>query len=446
MKVSATVVIWAFCVAAVTTFFNGDDIADYYSRALQGNTTAVIDPLIQRVIMGHDGVCLNKRYHASIHDKRPGVKEEYAKFYQDNWRWDRFDADLPKVHKMQNPNLVVWETHASNTSSSLWTPTDASHYATGPGWDAPPNPSIMPTRTLVGKYGFYTSWFTGHYGHFNHDFLPTLAYMRKVAMTAYGDETRFILVEFWRSKEVVKFMDPVFYERIDWISDNEVVKIEGEVTYIEPLSIPEIAGHALMAYLREWMVEAHPFDQADFDANKHVLYYDRVGSSGVNHGRVLDVDHQKEIIIAIRKSMDKHGLGDQELVLFNGQNENGEALSPEEQFLAFRRASTLIGPHGTGFSNMVWTNPNPKSCEARTHVLEFVPGEDTAHVQCKYGGYYRSLRGLPLDYNEIFYQLPSTNAKTFISISELESALDDMWGGKQVIYVEPRIQPFLEPM
>ena len=310
--------------------------------------------------MGHDGVCLNKRYHASIHDKRPGVKEEYAKFYQDNWRWDRFDADLPKVHKMQNPNLVVWETHASNTSSSLWTPTDASHYATGPGWDAPPNPSIMPTRTLVGKYGFYTSWFTGHYGHFNHDFLPTLAYMRKVAMTAYGDETRFILVEFWRSKEVVKFMDPVFYERIDWISDNEVVKIEGEVTYIEPLSIPEIAGHALMAYLREWMVEAHPFDQADFDANKHVLYYDRVGSSGVNHGRVLDADHQKEIIIAIRKSMDKHGLGDQELVLFNGQNENGEALSPEEQFLAFRRASTLIGPHGTGFSNMVWTNPNPK--------------------------------------------------------------------------------------
>ena len=50
MKVSATVVIWAFCVAAVTTFFNGDDIADYYSRALQGNTTAVIDPLIQRVV------------------------------------------------------------------------------------------------------------------------------------------------------------------------------------------------------------------------------------------------------------------------------------------------------------------------------------------------------------------------------------------------------------
>ena len=50
MKVSATVVIWAFCIAAVTTFFNGDDIADYYSRALQGNTTAVIDPLIQRVV------------------------------------------------------------------------------------------------------------------------------------------------------------------------------------------------------------------------------------------------------------------------------------------------------------------------------------------------------------------------------------------------------------
>ena len=324
------------------------------------------------------------------------------------------------------------------TLTSLWSPT-TKVVAKGLGWNPAPAHDIVPTRTLVGKFGFYTTWFTGHYGHFNHDYLPSLAYVRKMAMTAYGDEARFILVDYHRNKELIKFMDPAFYELVEWIKIREVVIIEGEVLYIEPIGLPEMAGHAITAYQREWMVETHPFDQADFDANKHVLYYDRVGSTGVNHGRVLDADLQKEIIIAIRAAMEKHGLGDQELVIFNGQKENGEAMSPEEQFQAFRRASTLIGPHGTGFSNMIWTNPNPNSCENRTQLLEFVVGADVQQVQCLYGGYYRSFRALPIDYHEIFYQIPSTNAKTFISIPELENALDVMWGGKQTIHIDESV-------
>jgi len=428
-----TVLLWVCCIAALS-YLNVDEITPrLYRRELQNE--GIIDPLIQRVVISEDGVCLNKRKHASIHDERPDVKEDYVKWYGGHYNWDYYDVTLPQVKQLQNPNLVVWETYGANTSTSLWVP-NSNDFAKGLGWYTPPDPTISPTRTLVGKFGFFTTWFTGHYGHFNHDYLPSLAYIRKVAMSRYGDDTRFILVDYHRNKELVKFMDPAFYELVDWISIEEVVKIEGEVTYIEPVGMPEMAGHALMAYLRQWMIETHPFNQADFDANKHVLYYDRVGSSGVMHGRVLDADHQKQILEAIRAAMDRHGLGDQELVIFNGQKGNGEPMSPDDQFQAFRRASTLIGPHGTGLSNMVWTNPNPKTCETRTQLLEFVVGADVAQVQCIYGGYYRQFRSLPLDYHEIFYQIPSTSETTYINIAELDNALNVMWGGDKKVHIE----------
>ena len=396
--------------------------------------------------MTDDGVCLNQRTHSSLHDIRPHVKEAYAKWYDRNYPWSRWDPMLPEVHQMSQPQLAVWHhtTRWGNSSCSLWLPTEdeekESQCATGPGFFPPPNPHVQPTRTLVGNFGFYTTWFTGHYGHFNHDYLPSLAYMRAVTRSAYGNNTaKFILVDFERCRELVQFMDPDFYKRVEWIQFDEVVKIDGEITYLTPQSIPQNAGHALMSHLRQWLTEAHPFDAADFHTHQHILYYDRVGSNAVNHGRVLDADQQWQILVTIRAAMEKYGLANQELVLFNGHNKQGETLSPAEQFQLFRRASTIIGPHGTGISNMVWTNPNPQGCEARTQLLEFVPGPDVADVQGIYAGYYRSFRGLPIDYHELFYQLPSTNSKTFISLTELENALDVMWSGKQIIHVEESV-------
>jgi Glycosyltransferase 61 len=381
-------------------------------------------------------VCLNKRTHATVHDERPGVKESHAKWYEKHYQplWDHLDANLPKVRKIQNPNLVVWPTGSSaNSSTSLWAGADV---ATGFGWYAPPDPKVLPTRTLVGKYGFFTAWILGNYGHYLHDHLPSLAYLRKATVNEYDEDARFILPDFGRYKEMVNFTDPEFYKRIDWVAFGEVVKIEGEVIYLEPTGFPEFGGHALMKYVREWLVEAHPFDQADFDTNKHVVFYNRTGTART---RILDSEQEKKVVATIRAAMDRHGLGDQEIVIFSGKDKNGETVTMDEQFQIFRRASTIIGPHGSGMSNMIWTNPNPKGCEARPKILEFVPGEDVAHVQTLYGGYYRSFRALPLDYHEIFYQVPSINTHTFISLTELENGLNAIWGDKQFVKVEAAI-------
>jgi hypothetical protein len=307
--------------------------------------------------------------------------------------------------------------------------------AHGYGQYAPPDPKAIPTRTLVGNYGFFTAWILGNYGHYLHDHLPSLAYVRKTAMDDYGEDARFILPDYGRYKEMVNFTDPEFYKRVDWVPLGEVIKIEGEVTYMQPTGDLQYCGHALMKYLRDWLVEALPFDQHDFDTNKHVVFYSRNGTSRT---RILDHEQEKQALAIIRAAMDRHGLGDQDIVVFSGHDKLGKLVPMDEQFHIFRRASAIIGPHGSGMSNMIWTNPNPKGCEARTKVLEFVPGAEVAHVHAMYGGYYRSFRSLPLDYHELFYQVPSIDTHTFINLMELENALNVMWGppGNQTFQVE----------
>jgi len=78
-----------------------------------------------------------------------------------------------------------------------------------------------------------------------------------------------------------------------------------------------------MKYLRDWMVEAHPFDQNDFDANKHVVFYNRTGTS---NRRIMDSAQQEQAAAVIRAAMDRHGLGDQEIVVFSGNDKKGERV------------------------------------------------------------------------------------------------------------------------
>jgi hypothetical protein len=90
--------------------------------------------------------------------------------------------------------------------------------------------------------------------------------------------------------------------------------------------------------------------------------------------------------------MKKHNRSE-ELVIFDGQ-ENGKTMSIAKQFQIFRSASTVIGPHGSGFGgNFAWTNPFPTNCEERVKLLEFIPGQDSASVQRMYASYVST--GMP---------------------------------------------------
>ena len=110
-----------------------------------------------------------------------------------------------------------------------------------------------------------------------------------------------------------------------------------------------------------------------------------------------------------------------ELKIFSGQNDNQETLSIAKQIKIFSNAHTIIGPHGTGLINMIYSDLS------KVNILEFIPSVECKDVQRPFNGYHNVMHGLHLNYNHILYTDDSKIEKTFINISDLENALNSIW-------------------
>ena len=123
----------------------------------------------------------------------------------------------------------------------------------------------------------------------------------------------------------------------------------------------------------------------------------------------------------------------EKLFIFSGQDDEGEILPLSDQFDIFRRASTMIGPHGSGFANTIWTYPFPQGCDERVQMLEFISGTDSEQVQTPvFNGYYWVMRGMPIDWHQIVYASNSTRFTTYIRLDVLQNTIDEMWGSSTV--------------
>ena len=111
-----------------------------------------------------------------------------------------------------------------------------------------------------------------------------------------------------------------------------------------------------------------------------------------------------------------------DLVLFSGTNSDGSRVSIEDQFDIFRGAHTIIGPHGTGLVNIMWSDLYG---DVPIKLIEFIPGDIgySGEVQTPFQGYHNVLSYLPIDYHCLLYEKQSTNKETFINIDDLKSAL-----------------------
>ena len=231
---------------------------------------------------------------------------------------------------------------------------------------------------------------------------------------------------------------------------DEVFHIKGQLTVAITQGIPIARQGCCGAFdpLRKWMSEKHPFNPAQ----KIILFYTRGGLNNHKLGRAIGEYDEKEVLNHIRAAMTKYNRPE-ELVIFNGQ-ENGVTMSFENQFKLFRSASSIIGPHGSGFGgNFAWTNPFPTNCEEKVKLLEFIPGQDSATVQKLYVSYvspswdislsflafaathsfvlllqFLMFRKWPFDHHVLLYTKDSNRRKTYIDLQALDDALDSMWG------------------
>jgi hypothetical protein len=212
--------------------------------------------------------------------------------------------------------------------------------------------------------------------------LPTIAYLKSIV----PETTRFLLVDGGVERKFLEFLDPEFYKRIGWINRDVVYHIKGSLTVAIPVSIPIVNG-CCMGWdpLREWLANVHPDDLED-PKKKLIVYYTRSGTTNTHHGRIVEANHEAQIIEHIQAAMVKYKRPEQ-FIVFSGQT-RGKTLDYVVQFTVFRAANVIIGPHGSGLGgNLVWTNPFASSCKERTQLLEFIPGQESAQVQSLYVTY-----------------------------------------------------------
>jgi len=167
-------------------------------------------------------------------------------------------------------------------------------------------------------------------------------------------------------------------------------------------------------------------------ARNKVIYYDRRNPKDTTLERYIRPDIEEGILTRMKDAMVRYGRTE-ELVIFNGLHPGGQSMTAREQFLIFKDATTIIGPHGSGLSgNLLWTNPMPRDCDDRVHVLEFINDFDTSHeaspTTVGLENHWVWMVGWPLDYHHMFYEKESKRNALVIDLDTFSEALDSMWG------------------
>lgn len=368
--------------------------------------------------------------HAILHDRREAQIYHYNNTYGNHVRkWNEFmptNYDFPQVLVLTNFKYTTWNSDPSVAAASAWDTVSGNHVG-GPGWVEPNQTKVesMEVVDLEGDFAAYHSWSLGNFGHFVHDWLPTIAFLR----TVVPETTKFLIVDTPVNRKILHFLDFEFYNRVVWIALEKVYNIKGDLTIQIPAGIPNVYGCCNgWDPLRQWIAEKHP-DRIpnEVQKNKHVIFYSRGGSSDTKHGRVLDPELEKEVLQHIRDKLKQYGR-DEEIVIFTGQID-GRTLSIEEQYSLFRGASAFIGPHGSGLGgNFIWTDPFASNCEERFKILEFMPGPETPEVHAEFAHYYGNIRKWPFDYHTLLYTSESTPDTTYINLDYLDDGLDALWG------------------
>eukprot|EP00547_Thalassionema_nitzschioides_P007626 CAMPEP_0194208974 /NCGR_PEP_ID=MMETSP0156-20130528/7255_1 /TAXON_ID=33649 /ORGANISM="Thalassionema nitzschioides, Strain L26-B" /LENGTH=461 /DNA_ID=CAMNT_0038936049 /DNA_START=119 /DNA_END=1504 /DNA_ORIENTATION=- len=445
-KYAAASLLLVFVVATLT--INSNHLQDVSFPYLRPSTTIhrqlstpavleVVEEQQPRTIVPFAEICPADYppKHATLHDARPNVVKDYEKWMGKISQHMNRGDDTPLLHTREGSmKYAFWGNVKQEYMCSVWNadnPKDyIGKYGKSKGWKKPkPKDLERPVQeVLTGDWAVFGAWFYSSYGHFGHDHLPTIAFLKSVVPLS----TKFLLLDHPIARKSLQEIDPTFFRRIKWIKPHQVFQIEGSITMaIRRTYDLTIGCCGSFDPLRNWLAEGHPEEPSQ----KTIVYYQRLPSA--SGGRIMDSDQEQEILRRIQAALKRHSMDQQyPLVVFNGTDPaTGETLNMRQQFDIFRSAKTIIGPEGSGISgNMAFTNPNPKSCEERVQLLEFMRGreaKDAVHAGAPdpYVTHYQSIRKWPIDYHNLLYTKETTKTSTFINLKNLDSALDAMWGG-----------------
>lgn len=426
--------------------------AGYDSSSVSTDSLSSSDPALRahsRSLSGDDQtLCSNT---PALHDLDPKWVERYDQMIKN----DRANFDEYKL-----PDLVTIDDGRFRTTvrernwparSMAWNGTfgvsedpsiDHEHCEIELGghgvWrEAPTDPAKQkPDRVVKGEYAAFSGWYVGNFGHFVHDHVPAIAWMKDSLPPA----TKFLLPHHPLHEKIMNVVDADFVrDRVVWIEFDETVQVEGTLTVLVPkknapfpCGFPQTAA-VLTEHLRAWLADSHrDLYAAKAREPKKVIYYTRTGTTARRNVRA---QLEERIISKIRESMAEHGRSRDDLVIFDGKDHTtGETLSIQEQFDLFSSADILIGPHGSGLTNMIWMDPSLKPCGSQNKVIEFASSARTTNVQAgSFSSYWFLFGSMPwIEYHHLYYLSRSTPETVVVDFEAFERALEAAWGGVEV--------------
>jgi len=360
----------------------------------------------------------------TIHDSDPFfIKLSLDQLLKDTENLVGDKAKKPEVRTLgPGANLVVWDSEVVSVESpellffkplsSVWNSTmalvDSNIGLVEPfRWEGQTLGKVL-NGDFVGLHVL----FNGDYAHLLLYHLPLLAWIDQEVVQK---DTKFIMIDLPVTKAVLLKLDRDFYEnRLVWIKPGEVFHVTGTLTVAMPVSFPTTG---FMSNLAFWLRSLNP--EPVF---KDKIIYFSQDFHKVFHGSKMDPENEEKAIAVIRQKISQQfGRSGDELIIFNGLKENGQKMSFDEQFELFSTSQTIIGPHGGGLANIVWSAVHPAmDCSHRTQILEFVSSRSI----------YSAFHGLPIDHHVIYFSQNSTSSTTLIDIRDLTDALDNLWQQK----------------
>lgn len=322
------------------------------------------------------------------------------------------------------------------------------YHTEGSEWVVPPAEPWTPDITVSGPHVFFHSWFPSFFAHLMDDHLPSIAWLREQV----SEDTRFLLLDNPLSRRFLEWFDLNFYNRVEWINEEEIVQvIDGDLMVFDR-SCYKMSHPTLSSSLHMWFNSRAPLllsTAARGNSSSRlrkprssIVFYTRSGPGALRGGRVVQGEHEQELLRLIRISMAKHHR-QEELVIFSGYNmdnsnsnsnsnsSSAPSLTPmtfQQQFELMHSASILIGPHGAGMANSLYM-PGGDSCATRPKMLEFTCGHSpncTVQINGPYRSSYFYQASAPwLDYYQVNYDAArSTRKTTYVDVEAFQLALD----------------------
>jgi len=274
-------------------------------------------------------------------------------------------------------------------------------------------------------YILYLSFYFDEYQHMLIDHLGYIAYLRQ----NMKPNTRLIMADSGNHimREILEELDPKFASKVDWVlchnykQCNGRVQIRGQGSTLRALHPVSSTRHVDLLYMaRDWINQV--YQPPPIYDSPTVIYYKRKSNAGAFHGRVMDPAQEETIIGLIQQAL-KVNRRPEKLVIFDG------SLSFPAQVALFRSATIVIGPHGGGLANLIFT-AQANDCDSRPKLLEFVTSIDTPEVQngINIWSYHALFSTLPwMDYHKLLFVKPSNSQTTMIHMPTFRRALTKLF-------------------